>query len=277
LGPIFGTCLRLLLAGSILCLFLKAKGISLDFKKNWKFYLVVGLLNSVIPFVLFGYAVFHIPASYAAVINSSPPLLGAVFAALFLGDKLSVPKIIGLFLGALGVSVICFSGHLGNSALQMTPQFLMGIVAGFFGSVSFALAAIYVKKFSNGINPMVSAGTSILLGGLTLIPFSFLQNPIDVSKIDFSLVMNFLVLSLVCSGALVLIYYELIRSAGPAKTLMIFYLTPIFGLLWGYLFLGEQLGLVQIAGATLIVAGIKLVIAYKPAVPVVPAVNDKKS
>ncbi|MBI1860039.1 MAG: DMT family transporter [Deltaproteobacteria bacterium] len=62
-GPIVTAELRILIAGAVLTVYFLFQRFSLDWRSNWKHYLVIGVINSAIPFSLYSYAALHIPAS----------------------------------------------------------------------------------------------------------------------------------------------------------------------------------------------------------------------
>ncbi len=82
LGPVVTADMRLLIAGIALTLYLRFRKQQLDFFKNLKRYVIVGLLNSGIPFLLFSFAALHLPSSISVIINSLTPLFGVLFSIL---------------------------------------------------------------------------------------------------------------------------------------------------------------------------------------------------
>jgi drug/metabolite transporter (DMT)-like permease len=79
------------------------------------------------------------------------------------------------------------------------------------------------------------------------------------------LIANLLALALVCSGVAYLLYYRLIADVGPTRAMMVTFLLPALGMVWGVLFLDETVTLPMIAGAALIVAGTAVVLRPAPA------------
>ena len=102
LGPVVVAELRVLLAGIALGLFAIATRKQLELRTRWKQYLVVGLINSAIPFALIATAELRLTASLAAVLNATSPLFGALIAALWLHDPLTPRKLVGLAVGVAG-------------------------------------------------------------------------------------------------------------------------------------------------------------------------------
>ena len=83
--------------------------------------------------------------------------------------------------------------------------------------------------------------------------------------------------AVLCSAVAYLLYYRLVARVGPTRTLLVTLLMPAFGMLWGFLILGEHISWVRILGAAVILAGTYLVAypprirAVKPAAAVAPS------
>jgi drug/metabolite transporter (DMT)-like permease len=73
-----------------------------------------------------------------------------------------------------------------------------------------------------------------------------------------------LALGIVCSGVAYLLYFRLIADLGPASALTVTFLIPVFGVLWGWLFLGEHVGLPTVAGSLIVIVGTALVTGFSP-------------
>lgn len=248
LGPILTTNLRLFIGGLVLCLYFAATGFDLEWKKNWKHYLIIGVINSAIPFSLFAYGALYLPASYEVILNSTSPMFGAVFSWLWLSDKMTLPKIGGLVLASAGVGMVV---DLGST--HMNQNVLSAMIACLVAASCYALAGVYIKKFASHIKPLSFAGGCQLVAGLILIPLS-LANPMPES-VSLFIVLNVLGIALLCSAIAYLLYYQLIADVGPTKALTVTFLMPVFGMIWGALFLRETITVHMIVGTVLILAG----------------------
>src|SRR4051812_46511100 len=82
LGPLVTADSRLIVAGLALLAYFRTIGFDPDWRRFWKHYLVIGIVNSALPFTCYSYAAQYIPASYSVILNSSAPLFGAIFSAL---------------------------------------------------------------------------------------------------------------------------------------------------------------------------------------------------
>jgi drug/metabolite transporter (DMT)-like permease len=261
IGPIATADMRMFIAGVCLVIFLSAIRFSPQWRKNWKHFLVIGLLNSAVPFVLYSVAALYLPASMEAIFNSMSPMFGAIFAALWLGEELTVRKVIGLILGIAGVVVTSSLGSV-NASLPT----VLAIVACLLAPACYGLAGTYIKKRASAVPPRAIAGGSQLFGGIALMPFLLLSPP-PLSAFSLTVVLLVLAFAVLCSAVAYLIYYRLIADVGPTKALTVTFLIPIFAMLWGILFLHEAVTVSMAAGAAIILAGTFLVAApgKKPA------------
>ena len=252
LGPLGTADLRILIAGIVLVLAFSIAGFKLKWGERWRRYLVVGLLNSAIPGLLYCLAALSLPGSVEAVLNALSPCFGAIFAAIWLGERLDGRKVLGLALGLAGVGVVSGIGREGGQGAG-----LLAALACVAATACYGLAGVYIKKRAKDIEPRSMAAGSQLLGGLFLLPGLAAYPPAGILQPKVALIA--LVFALLCSAIAYLIYYRLIADVGPTKALTVTFLIPVFGILWGGLFLGERVDAAMLGGSALILCGTALV------------------
>jgi drug/metabolite transporter (DMT)-like permease len=257
LAPIFGAVLtadmRILVGGGVLCLFLVLFGVRLDWKKYWREYTFIGLLNSGAPFLFYSFAALHIPGSVSAIVNSLAPVFGAVFSALWLDDRLTLRKVFGLAAGVAGVGILTTGGSIDGSLMSY-----LAVGACVLATVCYGLAGVYVKRRAAAIRPRVLAATSQVIAGLIIFPFAFAAPP--AGPVTAGAVAILVAFGVLCSGLAYLIYYKLIREDGPTRALTVSFIIPVFGMLFGRLFLRESLTWSMLAGVIVILTGTGLVV-----------------
>jgi drug/metabolite transporter (DMT)-like permease len=261
LVPVFGPIVTANLRIAIACLFLMilfyAQNYPWHLKKFWKVYFTIGLFNSAIPFCLFCYASQYIPASYSAILNSTTPFFGALLSYLIFKDKLSPLKISGMLLGTFGVGLVVNVTSLDTHSYTT----LFALLSCLGASFCYAVASIFIKKFSSTASPKGIAVGSQFMAGLTLLPLSLLQNQaVHLEDIHLNVILSLLTISVICSAVAYLIFYELIAKIGPTKSLTVTFLMPFFGIMWSILFLKEILTLKMILGGAAILLGTGLVL-----------------
>lgn len=248
LGPVVLIELRVFLAGVLLLLYSLVTRQPLNLRKYWLTYLLIGILNSAIPFTLIATSELHLTAGLAAILNATSPLFGAVVAALWIKEALTFKKIIGLLLGLAGVCVV-----MGWSPLPLTLTIILSVVASLVAAAFYGIASVYTKIYARGTNSVAVSTCSQLGAALFLLPLTFVAPMQQVPSIQVSLAVA--ALALLCTAVGYLIYFSLIANVGPTRALTVTFLAPVFGVLWGALFLGEPLTLSTILGFAIILLG----------------------
>ena len=249
IGALVTAELRLLLGGGGLGLWFLITHFDAEWSLYWKRYLALGLLNTAAPFSLFSYAALTLPGSYLAILNSLAPLWAAVFAAIFLGDTLTWRKTGGLLLAALGVALITRAGPV-----PVNQSTLLAITACVSATICYGLAGVYIKVKLRQAKPTAIAGGSQLLAGAVCAP-ALLSVPAS-AVYSGSVLACVALIGLVCGSLAYLMYYRLVTLAGPVKALSVALLIPVFGMLWGGLFLAETITLGMLGGCALVLSGV---------------------
>ena len=246
LGPVLTADLRMLVAGLALVAYFRLAGFDPDWRRWGRKYALVGLLNSGLPFLLYAYAALYLSAGLMAVLNATAPMWGALFAVLLLGERLTGRRAAGLALGVAGVAVL-------SRPDAGTAQAFLAIAACLAASFLYGLAGVYMKRWAGDVPARgMAVGTQVAAGllMLPLIPFS--PPPAELTAL---VAASVLALGLLCGAVAYLLYFRLIVDIGPAGALTVTYLIPLFGVLWGTLFLGEALSITMLAGGVLVVLG----------------------
>ncbi len=246
LGPVLTAELRTLIAGVALAAWFALAGFDPQWRRWWPQYIVVGISSSAVPFLLWAYAALTLPAGLLSVLNATAPMWGALCSALLLGERLHARRVIGLAFGVLGVALV--TQPTGREALYY-PAVVGALAAAF----CYGLAAAYMKRWAANVPSRGMAVGTQLVAGVLLVPFIPLWPPAAAPT---ALVAgSMLALGLVCGAIAYLLYFRLIADIGATGALTVTYLIPVFGVLWGALFLGETVTLLMLAGAALVVLG----------------------
>ncbi|MBN8531051.1 MAG: DMT family transporter [Alphaproteobacteria bacterium] len=257
LGPFWTADLRVGIAGLALCAYFLVIRLDCEWRRLWKEYLITGMLNTGVPFILFSYAALHIPAAYSAIINATVPLWGAVFTAIWLNEKLTRSKLLGTTLGIIGVGI---ATGIGSTAIG--GQTALALLACTGAAICYGLGGIYIKKFVKGAKPMAMAGASQLFAGLALLPLAIaMPVPGAPTLVTAAQVVTF---SLLCSAVAYILYYRLMEDVGPTRTFTVTFLVPVFAMFWGVLLLAEPIHLHMVIGAGIVILGTMLVLGFKP-------------
>ena len=248
LGPVLLIELRVAIAGLTLLLVAIRLGLMGEIKTNIIPLLVVGCINSAIPFLLFAFASLYLPAGFSSILNATAPLFGTLIAGLWLREKLTVVQFIGLIIGFAGVTIL-----VGWTKLPVTTNFIWAIAAGSIAPFSAAVAALYAREKLLGVNPITVATGSLLGATIILLPVTPWFLPDRFPSITIILVT--IALSLFSTALAYVIYFRLISRIGASKSLIVAYLIPLFAMFWGTLILGEPITISMILGCGLILSG----------------------
>lgn len=252
LGPVVLIWLRVGLAGLALLGYGAVLGRVLRPGRYWKEYLVIGAINSALPFSLIAFASLTLPASMTATLNATTPLFGAVVAALWLGEQLTVRKALGLLLGITGVAVL-----MGLGPVPWSGATWLAAGASLLAAVSYGVSAVYTKVRVKDGDARVLSTYSQLFAALLLTPLVPFTWPHAAPSGE--VVASVLALAILCTSVGFLLYFYLIMTAGPTRATMVTYLSPAFGMLWGALLLHETLGVANFVGFGMILASVGLV------------------
>ncbi len=248
LGPVVLVELRVLIAGVALLLYVAATRSKLDLRARWRQYLLVGLINSAIPFLLISTAELHLTAGLAAILNATSPLFGALVAAVWIKEALTANKLIGLALGVLGVGVL-----VGWSPFPFTAVVALSIGASLAAAASYGLASVTIKVKAQGTSPLALATCSQLGASLFVLPLTVVAPPQHQPTLP--VILSVATLALASTAVGYLLYFRLIANVGPTRALTVTFLVPVFGVLWGVLLLSEPLTWGTLAGFAIILAG----------------------
>lgn len=251
-GPALLMFIRVALSAIILLAYAKLRRVSLDIRRHWRRFLLLGFLASALPFTLIGWAELTVTASMAAILMSTTPLFTALIAAVALGEPLTVYKMIGALLGIVGVTLT-----VGGSPMEMNAEVVAATVALLAATLCYSLGGVYAKRSFAGVNSM-SLSTGQLIGSsFILAPVSLVDLPMH--EVSDTAVLAMLALVVLCTAFAYQLYYYLIISAGPTKALTVTLLVPIFGVIWGALLLQESISPGMIVGLLLVLFSVGLV------------------
>src|SRR6185503_10517974 len=231
-APAFGTVLtaegRLLIAGLVLAAWFHFTGFDTQWRRYWKTYAVIGLVNLALPSLLYAFALTYIPASIGAVLNSTAPMFGALLAALFLGERFTVSKAAGCLAGIAGVVLVVQPGALAN-----TPMFGYAAAACLAACLCYGYNGVLIRRYAADVPSRGIAVGGQLAAALMLLPLVPFSPPIgEIGAIEAA---NLLALALLGNALGFVMYFRLISDVGATRALTVTYLMPFFGLLSGML------------------------------------------
>jgi drug/metabolite transporter (DMT)-like permease len=244
--------LRVGLAALVLALFAAATRRALKLRGLWGPLLFVGFANTAVPFSLISASEVHLTASLAAILNSTTVLFTALVAAFWLGESLTPKKILGVLLGIFGVAVL-----VGWDPLPLSPIVLLSVAAVLGASLCYGVGGVYTKRTFAGVPPLsLAVGQQTAAAGV-MIPVALTDLPSETPSLAVALCV--LALAVLSTAVAYLLFFYLISSAGPTATSTVTLIVPVFGLIFGVLFLNEPVGFGTIAGLAVILSSVVLI------------------
>jgi drug/metabolite transporter (DMT)-like permease len=221
----------------------------------WRSIIIVGLFNSALPFIFFNFATMTLPAGTMSIINALTPLWGAAIAWVWLKDTLPPLRMFGLMVGLAGILVLVWDKLSFNDTAS-----IYAVIAGVSAPIFYGIAASYTKKYLMDTDPIATAAGSLVAAGLILLPFTLYTWP--STPISGGAWLALLGLGLLCTAVAYILYYRLLIRIGPPRAMTVTFLIPVFGVLWGWLFLGESITLRIVMGGGVILLGTALATGF---------------
>lgn len=253
-GPAPVVEIRVLLAAILLFFVSRFMGERQSLRPHWRHFMIIGFLNTAIPFMLFAYAARDISASMLAIANATAPLFAAFLSVILLGQRLAVGAWAGLLFGVVGVALV------GADQLQLSSQERWAFLAGLGAACSYGCASLYTRYFTSTTTSSATAQGSMWAASFFILPVLALGDPLVATLTTISLLawVSVVLLGLVCTGLAYLLYFRLIQDEGSVRALSVTFLIPVFGIFWGWLFLDEIVTGFIVLGTVMVVAGTAL-------------------
>lgn len=202
---------------------------------------MLGIINSGVPFLMYAVAALWLPAGYSAILNATTPLMGALIGFSFFHETLTLRKWAGVMLGLVGIGLITTTGEV-----DLSGQLAIGVLACLIATACYGCAGFLTRRWvteRGGLDAKLVAFGSQIGAVLFLLPF-FVYTLATGPAVDWAqpgVWASVLAVGFLCTAFAYLLYFRLIADIGPLRSLTVTFLIPPFGILWGYLVLGETL------------------------------------
>lgn len=217
----------------------------------WSHYFAIGFAGNALPFTLIAWGEIGVSSGMAAILIAMTPLYTLVMAHLFtLDEKMNIRRVLGVLVGFCGVVLLI--GGTASAAGEVVRQVAIAL-----GGVSFSVAAILTKRLPPNPHTVNSAGVLIAAMVLWLPIVLIVDRPWQLSPSAAS-ALAVCALGLLSTAIGTMIYLYLVRSCGVNFGASNNFLTPVFGVFWGALFLHEAVNANAAFSLMLILAGIAI-------------------
>ncbi|TVU87465.1 DMT family transporter [Vreelandella titanicae] len=261
IGPINTAFFRVffgLIGLAIIILFIHK---SLQFRGKLRKILILGAINSGIPFLMYSIAATLLPAGYSAILNATTPLMGAMIGFYFFSEGLSLRKLVGIVLGIAGIIVITSVGES-----NIAGNIFIGVSACIIATIGYGFAGFLTRRWithQGGLDSTLVAFGSQLGATIFLAPF-LLWNLSSGPSIDWlqgDVWISLLAVGFVCTSLAYILYFRLIADIGPLRSLTVTFLVPPFAVLWGFLVLDETISSGFLVGSLIVLLSVWLIVS----------------
>jgi drug/metabolite transporter (DMT)-like permease len=253
-SPVTITALRVFTAGiSVFIILFFLKQIRIPTKKEFIYIFFGGLFNVVAHHYFLSIGLAKTSASNGGLILGLGPLLTTIVAFLFLGNRVTILKILGIILGMTGVSFIVLEGNGGISSISLGDLYV------FFAILAQSLSFVLIKRISNTLDPRLMTGYMMVIGSVILFIISLFQEPDGLKSIpngSIGIWLIFLASAVIATAIGHTIYNYALGKVGVAESAIFINLNPFFALIGAVLFLGEKVSFPQIFGFAFILVGV---------------------
>lgn len=255
LSPFVLAAMRGLIGASSLAAWFLAQGKTiLPQRHELMVWAILGTFNGWLPNVLVAYALTQIDTAPAAMIQASSPLIVTLAShLLFAEERLSPQRLLGVLVGFVGMGIL-----IGPAALPDSGISPAGIAAMVLVACSYGAANVYVRTVRNveparmALGQQIGSGTAATVLALLIAgPSAFAPVPSHLAPL--------LALGVLSTALPILLFMVLIRRTGPTRASMVSYLGPVWTILLAVLFLNESVGLRELGGGAVVLAGVALV------------------
>jgi drug/metabolite transporter (DMT)-like permease len=219
-----------------------------ELRKAWRWLVVVGLVNTALPFWLLSWGEKRLDSGLASIIQGAVPIFNALLAFAFFRElRTGGLKLLGLAIGFVGVALLVGAQPHGK---------LLAAFAVVAMALCYAFGTLAAGRYLRGTPPLVVALASTVVATIAAAPAGVIQAPAEMWH--GKTIMSSAVLGVVGTAIAYLIFFEIIRTAGPTYATLVTYLVPPIALAYGAIFLGERFGVYAFVGLGLILGGVAL-------------------
>lgn len=224
-------------------------------RQIWINLTILGLINNALPYTLISWGEKYIDSAVAAILNSTTPLFTMLVAHIFLtDDRMTRRRVFALGMGFLGI-VLLVSRDLSGASQGN----ILGQAAVLAAAVSYSFASVFARRTTQGLSPSVQALVPLLGADLLLwMMVPVVESPLTLPSLPITW---FALIWLGVLGVAIafLLFFYLLHSVGPTRTVLVTYVFPLVGVALGVIFLGERLDWQLLGGAMLVISSVVIV------------------
>ncbi len=231
----------------------------LALRTHWRHYILLGLFQTAVPFLLFALALKDIGASLGSIINATSPLFGLIIAIAIGDESPRWQRIVGIALGIVGVGALV--GLDNNDTATHLPAIVLGLGA----TLSYGISSNYTRRSVRNAPSLGMATYSQTFAALMMVPLLWMNAP--SAPITTNAILAVVALGALSTGLAYLLFFRLVVDVGPTASLAVTFLIPLGAMAWGMMFLGETITPTMIVGCLLVFVGTILTVSTPKSTP----------
>lgn len=260
IDPLALTAIVYTISGLALIPFARAS-FTFERKFDYLYVIIVTIFGGIAAPVLLMYGLQQTAASTAAILTNGEIVFTLALSSLFFGEKPHGP--VGLFAVVLVVIGLVIATTEDLTALESILELNPGNIMILASMLMWAIDNNISRRLTLKVSPAKIAMVKSLAGGLILLAIALAMGKGDsIAAIKLDMWMLIIIMSISGFGGALLLFLEGIKRIGTVKTMSMFSMTPVFGIVIAALALGESITVFQGIATGLIIIGIILIGRY---------------
>lgn len=224
-----------------------------------RFYLITGLTGIVIPNTSMYFAAPHLPAGILAMIVNTVPIVAYPMALYARLEKFNRERMMGILIAFIGLMFIILPKS-SLPAADMVPWVLSTLIT----PISFAFCSIYITRYRPaGSDSLTLSAGMLIASSIMLMPVVFMTHSFYAFHLPFTMPDWVVLLEIVLSSMGYVLFFQLIKIAGPVYYSLVDTIVVLTGLFWGRIIFSEQLNGWTLAAVLCIVTALILVTRHQ--------------
>ncbi len=227
----------------------------------WMLLAMTGLGATTLAFLGMFHAAEFLAPGMATVIANTQPLMAAVLAHAYLGERLGLRGKVGLALAFAGIVIIASPELLSSAGASSA----LGLAYITLAALGVTVSNVLIKHLAGTVDPLMAMGAQLMIGGVPLAVLAVLTEAPETTQWSAQFTLVLLALAFLGTSLVYWLWFSLLESVELNKANAFTFLIPVFGVAMGIAFFGEQFSWQDAAGAGLTVVGLDLVIRRRRA------------
>lgn len=237
---------------SIVVLTRQTKKFIEDIYSRWKIYFLLGFISIAIFDVLQNVGISYTSSSLAGVLLNTNPLFIALLSIIFLKEKITKYRVMGLFTGFIGMCIVVIGDE--DISVIITSQAFLGNVFILLSAITWAIYSVVNKQILKNTTPLFVATATSVFGAIFLIPIVFVNNIfLSVDALSWLIIIY---LGVVASGLTFFLWSYTLSKMEASRASLFLFLIPIISVIIGWIFLDEKVNIYMLFGGILVIFGI---------------------